>query len=40
MRAHHVIVDHLFAKPPERIFAYLSEHENLGGSVRREGHAR
>jgi uncharacterized protein YndB with AHSA1/START domain len=29
MRAHHVVVDHTFAKPPERIFAYLSEHENL-----------
>jgi uncharacterized protein YndB with AHSA1/START domain len=29
MRAHHVIVDRSFAKPPERIFAYLAEHENL-----------
>ena len=29
MRAHHVNVEHHFAKPPERIFAYLSEHENL-----------
>jgi uncharacterized protein YndB with AHSA1/START domain len=29
MRAHHVVVDHVFAKPPERIFAYLAEHENL-----------
>ncbi len=29
MRAHHVIVDHVFAKPPERVFAYLAEHENL-----------
>lgn len=29
MRAHHVQIDHEFAKPPERIFAYLSEHENL-----------
>jgi uncharacterized protein YndB with AHSA1/START domain len=29
MRAHHVTVDHLFSKPPERIFAYLAEHENL-----------
>jgi uncharacterized protein YndB with AHSA1/START domain len=29
VRAHHVVVDHLFAKPPERIFAYLAEHENL-----------
>jgi len=30
MRAHHVKVERRFAKPPERIFAYLSEHENLG----------
>jgi uncharacterized protein YndB with AHSA1/START domain len=29
MRAHHVQIEHDFAKPPERIFAYLSEHENL-----------
>jgi uncharacterized protein YndB with AHSA1/START domain len=29
MRAHHVHVEHDFAKPPERIFAYLAEHENL-----------
>lgn len=29
MRVHHVRVVHHFAKPPERIFAYLSEHENL-----------
>lgn len=29
MRAHHVNVEHHFAKPPERIFAYLAEHENL-----------
>jgi uncharacterized protein YndB with AHSA1/START domain len=29
MRAHHVHVEHTFSKPPERIFAYLSEHENL-----------
>ena len=29
MRAHQVHVTHHFAKPPERIFAYLSEHENL-----------
>jgi uncharacterized protein YndB with AHSA1/START domain len=29
VRAHHVVVDHRFAKPPERVFAYLSEHENL-----------
>lgn len=31
MRAHHVRVEHHFAKPPERIFAYLAEHENLAG---------
>jgi uncharacterized protein YndB with AHSA1/START domain len=30
MRAHHVKVEHRFSKPPERIFAYLAEHENLG----------
>ena len=30
MRAHHVHVEHHFAKAPERIFAYLAEHENLG----------
>jgi uncharacterized protein YndB with AHSA1/START domain len=29
MRAHHVHVEHRFAKPPERIFAHLAEHENL-----------
>lgn len=29
MRAHHVHVEHIFAKPPERIFNYLAEHENL-----------
>jgi uncharacterized protein YndB with AHSA1/START domain len=29
VRAHHVRIEHEFAKPPERIFAYLSEHENL-----------
>jgi uncharacterized protein YndB with AHSA1/START domain len=29
MRAHHVTIEHVFAKPPDRIFAYLSEHENL-----------
>jgi uncharacterized protein YndB with AHSA1/START domain len=29
MRAHHVKVEHDFAKPPERVFAYLAEHENL-----------
>jgi uncharacterized protein YndB with AHSA1/START domain len=29
MRAHHVEVQRSFSKPPERVFAYLSEHENL-----------
>lgn len=29
MRAHHVVIDRIFAKPPARIFAYLAEHENL-----------
>ena len=29
MRAHHVHVEHRFAKPPDAIFAYLAEHENL-----------
>jgi uncharacterized protein YndB with AHSA1/START domain len=29
VRAHHVHIEHEFAKPPERIFAYLAEHENL-----------
>jgi uncharacterized protein YndB with AHSA1/START domain len=29
MRAHHVVVDRIFAKPPELIFAHLAEHENL-----------
>jgi len=29
MRAHHVHVEHRFEKPPERVFAYLAEHENL-----------
>jgi uncharacterized protein YndB with AHSA1/START domain len=29
MRAHHVEIEHEFAKPPERIFAYFCEHENL-----------
>lgn len=29
MRAHHVKVERIFTKPPERVFAYLSEHENL-----------
>jgi uncharacterized protein YndB with AHSA1/START domain len=39
LRALHVHVEHVFAKPPERIFAYLAEHENLaevfGTKVRR-----
>jgi len=30
MRAHHVHVEHHFAKGPEQVFAYLAEHENLG----------
>ena len=29
MRAHHVHIEHEFAKPPELIFAHLAEHENL-----------
>ncbi|MFI4991648.1 MAG: SRPBCC family protein [Solirubrobacterales bacterium] len=29
MRARHVHIEHDFAKPPERIFAHLAEHENL-----------
>jgi uncharacterized protein YndB with AHSA1/START domain len=29
VRAHHVHIEHDFDKPPERIFAYLAEHENL-----------
>lgn len=29
MRAHHVHVEHTFAKPPQLIFAHLAEHENL-----------
>jgi len=29
MRARHVHVEHDFAKPPQRIFAHLAEHENL-----------
>ena len=29
MRAHHVHIEHEFAKPPERIFTHLAEHENL-----------
>ncbi len=29
MRAHHVVIDHIFSKPPERVFDYLAEHENL-----------
>lgn len=30
MRLRHVHVAHDFAQPVERVFAYLSEHENLG----------
>ncbi len=30
MRLHHVHVTHDFSAPPERVYAYLSEHENLG----------
>jgi uncharacterized protein YndB with AHSA1/START domain len=29
VRAHHVHIEHDFAKPPDRVFAYLAEHENL-----------
>jgi uncharacterized protein YndB with AHSA1/START domain len=29
VRAHHVHIEHEFAKPPARIFAHLAEHENL-----------
>ena len=29
MRAHHVHIEHDFAKPPTAIFAHLAEHENL-----------
>jgi uncharacterized protein YndB with AHSA1/START domain len=29
VRARHVVVDHRFSKPPQRIFDYLAEHENL-----------
>lgn len=29
MRARHVVVERTFSKPPERVFAYLAEHENL-----------
>ena len=29
MRAHHVHVEHDFAKPPQRVFNHLAEHENL-----------
>lgn len=29
MRAHHVVVDREFSKSPQRVFAYLAEHENL-----------
>jgi uncharacterized protein YndB with AHSA1/START domain len=39
MRALHVHIEHDFAKPPERIFAHLAEHENLaalfGAKVKR-----
>jgi uncharacterized protein YndB with AHSA1/START domain len=41
MRAYWVHVEHDFAKPPERIFDYLAEHENLaevfGSKVTRLG---
>jgi uncharacterized protein YndB with AHSA1/START domain len=30
MRAYRVHVSHDFAKPPDRVFAFMSEHENLG----------
>jgi uncharacterized protein YndB with AHSA1/START domain len=29
MRAHHVVIDRDFSISPERVFAYLAEHENL-----------
>jgi uncharacterized protein YndB with AHSA1/START domain len=29
VRARHVHIEHDFAKPPERVFAHLAEHENL-----------
>jgi uncharacterized protein YndB with AHSA1/START domain len=29
VRAHHVHVEHDFAKPPDRVFAHLAEHEHL-----------
>jgi uncharacterized protein YndB with AHSA1/START domain len=29
VRAHYVHIERDFSKPPERIFAYLAEHENL-----------
>jgi uncharacterized protein YndB with AHSA1/START domain len=29
VRAHHVLIEHRFAKGPEAIFAFLAEHENL-----------
>ncbi|MBA3809076.1 MAG: SRPBCC family protein [Solirubrobacterales bacterium] len=39
VRAHHVHVEHRFAKAPSAIFAYLAEHENLaevfGAKVKR-----
>jgi uncharacterized protein YndB with AHSA1/START domain len=34
MRAHHVHIEHDFGKPPDRIFAYLAEHENLADVFR------
>jgi uncharacterized protein YndB with AHSA1/START domain len=41
MRAHHVHIEHDFAKPPDRVFAYLAEHENLaelfGAEIERLG---
>lgn len=30
VRAHHVTVEYHFTKAPERVFAYLAEHEHLG----------
>jgi uncharacterized protein YndB with AHSA1/START domain len=29
VRAHYVHIEHDFGKPPEKVFAYLAEHENL-----------
>jgi uncharacterized protein YndB with AHSA1/START domain len=41
VRAHHVHIEHEFAKPPKRIFGHLAEHENLaevfGAKVTRLG---